>query len=68
MNQRLAQANWRKSSYSSANGQCVEVAASVPGMMVAIRDSKNADGAALVITPRAWTAFLAGVRDGDFSL
>jgi hypothetical protein len=67
MNQRLSHASWRKSSHSSANGQCVEVAANVSGM-VAIRDSKNADGAALVVPPRAWIAFLAGVRDGDFSL
>jgi hypothetical protein len=65
MNQRLADAIWLKSSYSSANGQCVEVAGNMPGV-VAIRDSKNVDGAALVITSRAWIAFLAGVRDGDF--
>jgi hypothetical protein len=65
MNQRLADAIWLKSSHSSANGQCVEVAGNMPGV-VAIRDSKNVDSAALVITPRAWIAFLAGVRDGDF--
>jgi hypothetical protein len=66
MNQRLSHAIWRKSSHSSANGQCVEVAANLPGV-VAVRDSKNADDGALVVTPRAWVAFLAGVRDGDFS-
>lgn len=58
--------NWFKSSYSSANGQCVE-GAWLPDGGIAIRDSKNRDGAVLVFTPREWSAFLAGVRNGELS-
>ena len=36
----LTGAQWSKSSYSSANGACVEVARNLPGI-VAVRDSKN---------------------------
>ncbi|MGW2474864.1 DUF397 domain-containing protein [Streptomyces sp. NPDC001665] len=45
-----------KSSYSSGNGECVEVARNVPGL-IAIRDSKREAGPVLVLTPGAWNAF-----------
>jgi hypothetical protein len=51
---------WHKSSHSSANGQCVEVA-SVAGA-VAVRDSKNPAGPGLVFTRQAWAAFLESVK------
>jgi hypothetical protein len=61
----LSNANWRKSSYSGSNGgQCVEVARNLPGV-IAVRDSKNPDGPALLFTPAEWQAFVAGVRAGD---
>ncbi|MEV5600073.1 DUF397 domain-containing protein [Streptomyces sp. NPDC052299] len=50
-----------KSSYSSGNGECVEVARNVPGT-VAVRDSKRAAGPVLVLKPTAWDAFQAGLR------
>ncbi len=54
---------WRKSSYSGANGQCVEVA--VPRVStVAVRDSKDPQGPSLAFSAEAWAAFVAAV-DGD---
>lgn len=62
----LSGAQWRKSSYSGDNGgQCVEVAENLPGV-VAVRDSKDPDGPALVFTPEEWRAFISGVKAGDF--
>jgi hypothetical protein len=64
----LTHARWRKSSYSSGNGgNCVEVARNLPGI-VAVRDSKNPQGPALVLTPKQWQSFLADTRDGQFNL
>ena len=51
---------WHKSSYSSASGQCVEVAR-VAGAVV-VRDSKNPAGPELVFTRQAWAAFVEGVK------
>ena len=64
----LTGAVWRKSSFSSGNGgACVEVAvvpgaAESGGSVVALRDSKDPAGPALVFTPDEWQAFIAGVR------
>jgi hypothetical protein len=59
----LTHADWRKSSYSGTNGgNCVEVAHNLPGV-VAVRDSKNPGGPALVFTPADWEAFTAGLKD-----
>lgn len=61
----LTRAAWRKSSYSNGNGgACVEVARNLPGV-VAVRDSKNPSGPALVVSPGAWKAFLGRVRADD---
>lgn len=51
-------AQWRKSSHSSAQGQCVEVATNLPGI-VAVRDSKNPHGSKLVFSLTDWRTFLA---------
>ena len=62
----LSRAQWRKSSRSSANGQCVEVARL--DEVVAVRDSKNPDGPKLILTRHEWASFLRGLRDGDSAL
>ena len=55
----LSGAVWIKSSRSGGNGgQCVEVARNLPGI-VALRDSKDPSGPALVTAPAAFTAFIA---------
>lgn len=57
---------WHKSSFSGGgNGNCVEVATLAAGW-VAVRDSKDRSGPALVFTPGEWSAFLDGVRAGEF--
>jgi hypothetical protein len=59
----LSQAAWRKSTYSGQNGNCVEVAA--PGPVVAVRDSKDTTGSALVLSSAEWRRFVAQVRAGE---
>ncbi|WP_051723036.1 DUF397 domain-containing protein [Streptomyces albus] len=50
---------WRKSSHSG-NGNCVEVAARVPGS-VAVRDSKDVGRPPLSFSETSWRAFVAGL-------
>jgi hypothetical protein len=57
----LSRADWRKSSYSAQNGNCVEVGGAGPVVMV--RDTKDRAGAALVFGPDAWRRFAARVKD-----
>jgi hypothetical protein len=61
----LAGARWRKSGRSSAQGNCVELAR-LPGDGVAVRNSRDPRGPALVFTDAELVAFLEGVKDGDF--
>jgi len=56
---------WYKSSYSSDDGNCVEVA-DLAGT-VGVRDSKDPAGAVLSFTPAQWSAFTRCVRAGAFS-
>ncbi|MDI5967342.1 DUF397 domain-containing protein [Streptomyces sp. SL13] len=58
-------AEWKKSSYSGAHGDCVEVRS--PGTAaVAVRDSKDPQGPALSFSPQAWSAFVTGIDAGAF--
>jgi len=54
---------WRRSSFC-ATSTCVEVTP-MDGM-VAIRDSKLSKSPRLVYTTAEWTAFVAGVKAGEF--
>jgi Domain of unknown function (DUF397) len=53
--------SWRKSSYSSGTGNCVEVMSA--DRFVAIRDTKqNGHGPLLEFTEAAWRRFLAETK------
>ncbi|MFE3954845.1 DUF397 domain-containing protein [Nocardia sp. NPDC059091] len=65
MNVHLPNAQWFKSSYSQAGGECVEVAF-LDGGKVGVRDSKDADGPALVFTPGEWDVFTRCLGSGGF--
>lgn len=55
---------WCKSSYSdSQGGSCVEIA-SLP-QAIGIRDSKDKQGPALVVSKGSWSSFVSRVRAVD---
>ncbi|MDT4991436.1 MAG: hypothetical protein QOH97_1328 [Actinoplanes sp.] len=56
---------WQKSGRSNPSGNCVECAA-LPEGGVAVRNSRDPGGPALIYTPAEIEAFILGVRDGDF--
>ncbi|OIJ97760.1 DUF397 domain-containing protein [Streptomyces sp. MUSC 14] len=60
----LSEAVWQKSSYSSGNGQCVEVADGFIGI-VPVRDSKTPEAPCLVFEADAWTSFMRTVKAGE---
>jgi hypothetical protein len=56
--------NWKKASWSVAEGACVEVAPVQDGVLV--RNSKDRTGPIVRFTDAEWKAFVAGVKDGEF--
>lgn len=61
----LTGANW-STGRSDGSGQCVEIATEIPAApgFVAVRDSKNRPGPALVFTDAEWATHLDSVRAG----
>ena len=59
----LSHAEWHTSSLSGSSGQCVQVAFLDKG--IAVRDSKNPNGPALVFESAVFAAFLRAVRTGQ---
>lgn len=57
--------NWRKSSYSGSTNDCVEIADLADGGR-AVRDSKNPDDGFFRFTAEEWSAFVQGVKAGEF--
>ncbi|MFF7243476.1 DUF397 domain-containing protein [Embleya sp. NPDC008237] len=56
---------WVKSSASTAEGNCVELAA-LPGGEIAVRDSRFTRGPALIYARAELAAFVAGAKSGEF--
>lgn len=57
-------ANWFKSSYSNGGGNCMEVAdlTNTSYGAIAVHDSKDPNGPALVIAPEAFAAFIDALK------
>ncbi|KAF0846763.1 DUF397 domain-containing protein [Nocardia caishijiensis] len=63
--ERPADQAWRKSTYSNASGNCVEVAAVSDGS-VAVRNSRDPRGAVIYYTRPEIDAFIRGAKAGEF--
>lgn len=69
-------ADWKKSSKSTSNAQCVEVRIlehvtqykDGEPITVYVRDSKDPEGLVLGYTTPEWNAFIGGVKNGEFDL
>jgi hypothetical protein len=57
-------ATWRKSTFSGQNGDCIELAPTVGGVLM--RDSKDPHGPRLRFTRAELAAFLDGAKAGEF--
>jgi hypothetical protein len=56
---------WRVSSKCGGNGECVAVA-KLPDGDIVVKDTKERNGQVLRFSASEWSAFLAGVRAGEF--
>ena len=61
MGEQQLERDWRKSSYTGTNGNCVETANGNSTVMV--RDTKDRNGVTLSIPAGAWQTFLAMVMN-----
>ncbi|WP_409236701.1 DUF397 domain-containing protein [Streptomyces sp. PA5.6] len=52
---------FRKSSYSNQQGDCLEIAHTATGGL-AVRDSKDPKGSTLSFPEEAWTSFVIGLK------
>ena len=61
----LHDVTWKKSRHSNSQGACVELAG-LPGGGIALRNSRDPHGPALIYTPAEIDAFIRGAKDGEF--
>jgi len=62
----LTTVTWQKSRISNPSGNCVEMARLPRGAGVAVRNSRDPHGPALVYTADEMIAFIRGAKDGEF--
>ncbi|WP_021594350.1 DUF397 domain-containing protein [Actinomadura welshii] len=62
----LGRVVFRKSSYSNGGNGCVE--AGVLGSQHLVRDSKNPEGAFLVLGLGVWAAMVSQIKRGEYDL
>ena len=61
----LEGATWRKSQRSNSQGACVELAR-IDGATVAMRNSRDPQGTALIYSATAVRAMVSALRSGEF--
>jgi Domain of unknown function (DUF397) len=62
----VRRASWRKSTFSSMNGSCVEIGRLELGR-IGVRDTKDRGaGPVLIFTDSEWSAFISGAKEGQF--
>jgi hypothetical protein len=66
MDDELTRATWRTATYTQGNGSCVEVAG-LTGGRVAVRDTKDRTGPAIVMTAEQWRTLLADTLRSDLA-
>lgn len=57
--------DWRTSTRTQGQGQCVEVGFGGEG--IGVRDTKRRAAGYFVVTPERWREFVTGVKRGDFN-
>jgi len=60
-------ADFRTSSHSAGNGECVEVGSSAQRTVV-VRDSKDTGGFWMAVSPAGWREFVSEVKTGSARL
>jgi hypothetical protein len=60
----LVEVKWRRSSHSTAANNCLEAGLTGSGQL-AVRDSKDPQGPALLFTPESWNGFVDSIRSGE---
>ncbi|ROO51848.1 uncharacterized protein DUF397 [Micromonospora sp. Llam0] len=62
----FSSAYWRKSSRSNNQGECVEVADGLDGV-IGVRDSKDPAGPVLAVAPASWSSFVAATKNSTLT-